>query len=73
MATNSYNIEERYTKFLVRRTSSDSRKKWYISHVSSNGATWVSDPLYAKQYSYRTALRHVKSLRASDPNCYENY
>lgn len=74
MATNSYSIHDWFGKSLVCRSSPDSVKKWYIHHISrSGGVTWVSDPLYAKPYSRATALRHLRSLRASDPNCDEDY
>ena len=71
--SNSYSLVEWYGKYDVMRTTSDSVRKAYLMRVQGTGTIWHYDQLYARHYSYKTAMRHLRNLRASDPECNEDY
>lgn len=77
MAT-SYSLMEWHGKWDVVKTEPDSVVKLYLNRVHSTGSgtfgtVWFRDQLYARHYSKKTALRHLRNLRASDPDCDEDY
>ena len=71
--TTSYSLMQWYDKWMVVKTTSDSVKKGYLRDVRNGATVWYFDPLYARGYSKKTALRHLRDLRASDPTCDEDF
>lgn len=59
----NYSIRPWFTKYIIEKTSPDTAKTFYLSGIRSAGAIWYSDPLYARSFSYATAMRHLKKLQ----------
>ena len=73
MTTTSYSLMQWFDKWLVVKAVPWSVRKWYLKDVRNGKYTWVSDPLYAKGYSRKTADRHLRNMRANDDFCEEDF
>lgn len=69
----SYSLQDWYGKYIVVKSTPDSVRKGYLRDVRNGSTVWYFDPLYARAYSFKTAMRHLRNLRASDPECCEDY
>ena len=70
---NSYSLMEYHGKWVVMKSTPNSVRKGYLRDVRNGATVWYFDPLYARAYSYKTAMWHLRDLRASDPNCEEDF
>lgn len=69
---NSYSLMEWHGKWNVVKSTPDSVRKFYLSSVRNGATIWFTDQLYARHFSKKTALRHLRDLRANDPDCDED-
>ena len=69
---NSYSLMEWHGKWDVMKSTPDSVRKFYLNSVRNGRTIWFTDQLYARHFSKKTALRHLRDLRASDPDCDED-
>ena len=68
---NSYSVMHWQGKYIVVKTLPNGRK-FHLQSVYRNACIWCFDPLYARKFAYSTAMKHLKNLRASDPDCEED-
>lgn len=73
MMANSYSLVQWYDKWDVVKSTPDSVVKFYLRDVRNGTTIWYRDQLYARHYSKETAMRHLRNLRASDPDCDEDF
>lgn len=73
MMANSYSLVQWYDKWDVVKSTPDSVVKLYLRDVRNGATVWYTDQLYARHYSKKTAMRHLRNLRASDPDCDEDF
>ena len=71
--TTSYSLMQWYDKWIVVCSRPDTVRKSYLRDVRNGATVWYHDPLYARPYSLKTAMRHLREMRASDPYCDEDY
>ena len=61
-----YSIEHTHLGYEVRRRTPGQRCHEYVSCFRKGEYTWHSDSLYAKHYSFDTAVKHVLELYRKD-------
>lgn len=63
MAT--YDVIEQQAGYVVRKQE-PGRRPQYLEYMYGGHAFWVSDYLYARKYSKRTARKHARVFAAHD-------
>lgn len=61
-----YSIEHTHLGYEVRRKTPGQRCHEYVSAFRNGEYTWRTDYLYAKHYSFDTAVKHVLELYRRD-------
>lgn len=70
---NSYSLMNWHGRYIIVQTSPDNARKSYLQSVRNGATVWFFDPMYARPFSKKTAMRHIRDLRASDPECQEDF
>lgn len=58
-----YSLREWYGKYLVVKTDPNGARL-YLRGIAGSVLCWYHDPLYARPFTLRTALKHLMNLRA---------
>lgn len=63
---NTYSLQNWYGKYIVVKTVPGIFGHGYLKSFRNGEAIWYRDPLYARAYTYKTAMHHLRTISADD-------